>query len=132
MVDPMTANGVTAALRQASEAASLILKYRRRGTLPVRTRICYSRRVLQLARFFNAGIEKIVYEPSVRNRIGLISAGTVYTSPAWTMNLIYARLQPAGMFTTFFFNSLLSMFRASAWMFHQACVSLQPRTSRSK
>ena len=35
MVDPITANGVTAALRHAAEASGLILKYRKRGTLPL-------------------------------------------------------------------------------------------------
>jgi len=130
MVDPMTANGVTAALRQASEAASLIVKYRQRGRLPLRVRMCYSHRVLQLAKFFNGAIEKIIYEPHVRNRIGLITAGTVYTSPAWTMNLAYARLKPVGLFSTFLFNSLLGAFRASAWIFYQACAPFQPRPAR--
>ena len=35
MVDPITANGVTAALRHAAEASRLILKYRKRGKLPL-------------------------------------------------------------------------------------------------
>ena len=132
MVDPMTANGVTAALRQASEAASLILKYRQRGRLPLRVRICYSHRVLQLAKFFNGGIEKIIYEPPVRNRIGLITAGTVYTSPAWTMNLVYSRLKPAGVFSTLLFSSLLGVFRASAWVFYQACAPFHPQSARTE
>jgi hypothetical protein len=41
----------------------------------------------QFGGFFNGGIEKIVYETPVRNRIGLQKAGTVYTSPAWSMNV---------------------------------------------
>ena len=69
MVDPITSNGVTAALRQAAEASSLILKFRTRGRLPWAARVSYSSRVLQLAKFFNSGIEKIVYEPWVRNRM---------------------------------------------------------------
>jgi len=63
MVDPITSNGVTAALRHAAEAASLILKHSSQGRLPLRARICYSSRILQMAKFFNSGIEKIVYEP---------------------------------------------------------------------
>jgi hypothetical protein len=47
-----------------------------------------------MAKFFNSGIEKIVYEPPVRNRIGVGRSGTVYTSPAWSMNVVYARLRP--------------------------------------
>jgi flavin-dependent dehydrogenase len=125
MVDPITANGVTAALRHAAEASSLILKFRRRGELPLRARICYSSRILQLAKFFNGGIEKIVYEPAVRNRIGLGNSGTVYTSPAWSMNVVYARLNPSGMLSTLFFNSLLAIFRASAWLLYQFCNRLR-------
>ena len=121
MVDPITANGVTAALRHATEAASLILKFRKRSEVPTLSRVLYSSRILQLAKFFNSGIESIVYEPSVRNYIGLQRAGTVYTGPAWTMNLVYNRLRPRGMVSTFLFNFLIGFFRWSAWVFHQFC-----------
>jgi len=121
MVDPITANGVTAALRHATEAASLILKFRKRSEVPALSRALYSSRILQLAKFFNSGIEKIVYEPSVRNYIGLQRAATVYTGSAWTMNLVYNRLRPRGMVSTFLFNSLIGFFRWSAWLFHQFC-----------
>jgi menaquinone-9 beta-reductase len=57
----MTSNGVTAALRHAAEAAALILKFRKRGELPVRARKAYSSRILQTAKFFNQGIETILY-----------------------------------------------------------------------
>ena len=126
MVDPITANGVTAALRHAKEASGLILKYRKRGTLPMRARVCYSSRVLQMAKFFNSGIEKIVYEPPVRERIGIGRSGTVYTSPAWSMNVVYARLRPRGIFSTFLLGSLLGFFRASAWLFYQVCKRQTP------
>lgn len=121
MVDPITANGVTAALRHASEAALLILKFRKRGEVPALARALYSSRILQFAKFFNSGIERIVYEPSVRNRIGLRQAGTVYTSPAWTMNLVYNRLRPRGAISTFLFNSVIGFFRCGAWAFYQFC-----------
>jgi flavin-dependent dehydrogenase len=121
MVDPITANGVTAALRHAAEAASLILKFRKRGEVPALSRALYSSRILQFAKFFNSGIERIVYEPSVRNRIGLQQAGMLYTSPAWTMNLLYSRLKPRGMVSTFFFSSVIGLFRCSAWAFYQIC-----------
>jgi menaquinone-9 beta-reductase len=130
MVDPITANGVTAALRHAAEASHLILKHRKRGRLPLTARLCYSSRILQLARFFNSGIENVVYEPPVRNRIGLRKSGTVYTSPAWTINLLYARLRPNGIFATFLFGLFLGFFRASAWMFCQLCKLLSQRAGR--
>ncbi len=129
MVDPITANGVTAALRHAAEAASLILKFRKQGELPAVSRALYSSRILELAKFFNSGIERIVYEPSVRNRIGLRQAGTVYTSPAWTMNLVYNRLRPRGMVSTLLFNSVIGLFRCSGWAFYQFCRRFKDSSS---
>jgi flavin-dependent dehydrogenase len=121
MVDPITANGVTAALRHAAEASSLILKHRKRGSLPWRARISYNRRVVQMARFFNSGIENVVYQPQVRNRIGMRHAGSVYISPAWSFNLLYSRLRLNGVFSTFLFGLALGFFRASEWIFYRFC-----------
>ncbi|MFZ1006187.1 MAG: NAD(P)/FAD-dependent oxidoreductase [Candidatus Sulfotelmatobacter sp.] len=131
MVDPITANGVTAALRHAAEAASLILKFRKRGEVPALSRALYSSRILQLAKFFNSGIERIVYEPSVRNRIGLRDAGIVYTSPAWTMNLVYNRLRPRGVISTFLFTAVIGFFRCGAWAFYQFCRRFKDSSSRT-
>src|SRR5271168_2604452 len=124
MVDPITANGVTAALRHAADASALILKYHKRGTLPLRARIAYNRRILQMAKFFNVGIEKILYEPAVRNRIGARASGTVYTTPAWSMNVVYARLKPKGILKTYLLGLVLGFFRASAWVFSECCKRL--------
>jgi flavin-dependent dehydrogenase len=121
MVDPITANGVTAALRHAAEASELIVKYRDRGRLPWRARFCYNARIIQLAKFFNGGIERIVYEPPVRNRLGMGRSGTVYTSPAWSMNVVYARLQPKGMVSTFLFGLSLAVFRFGSWLTYVIC-----------
>jgi menaquinone-9 beta-reductase len=121
MVDPITANGVTAALRHAAEASALILKYRKRGTLPWRARISYNRRIQQMAKFFNVGIEKILYEPTVRNRIGARSSGKVYTTPAWSMNGVYARLKPKGILKTYLLGLVLGFWRVCAWIFAEWC-----------
>ena len=45
MVDPMTSNGVTAALRHAAEASRLIIRYRNRKTIPRLPAAMYSQRV---------------------------------------------------------------------------------------
>jgi len=124
MVDPITSNGVTAALRHAAEGCALILKYREHGRLPLRTRICYSARVVYMGKFFNGGIEKLVYEPPVRSRIGLRHAGTVYISPAWGMNLVYARTKPRGIFSTALFGLSLLFFRAATWVVYRVCKLL--------
>jgi flavin-dependent dehydrogenase len=126
LVDPMTSNGVTAALRHAAEAAALIVKFRARGELPLRPRKAYSSRILQTAKFFNEGIEKIVYEPVVRNRIGLPVAGAVYTSPAWSMNVVYARMHPDGVLSTLLLGAMLGVFRISAAILYRYCRMLKP------
>jgi flavin-dependent dehydrogenase len=127
MVDPITANGVTAALRHAAEASALILKYRRKGTLPWRARVAYNRRILQMAKFFNTGIESILYEPAVRNRIGARASGTVYTTPAWSMNVVYARLKPKGILKTYLLGGVLGFWRACAWIFSEYCKRMPVR-----
>lgn len=130
MVDPITSNGVTAALRHAAEASSLILKYQSKQRIPLLARTCYSSRILQMAKFFNSGIEKIVYEPPVRNCIGLQKAGTLYTSPAWSMNVVYARLKPFGVLKTLLLNLILGSFRLMAWLFYRFSL-LRPQSRPS-
>jgi len=126
MVDPITANGVTAALRHASEAASMIQRFHTKGILAWYAQASYSARVLLLAKFFNGGIEKIVYEPPVRNHIGLSRSGVIYTGPAWSMNAVYARLKPKGMLSTGLFAVALGAFRAAAWACYQYCKMTPP------
>ncbi len=121
MVDPMTANGLTAALRHAREGARLILKFQKRGRLPWRSRLAYSSRIAQMTTFFNSGIEKIIYQPAVRSRIGLDRSGTVYTSPAWSINVLYSRFRPNGLISTGLFTLLLRSLRIAAWTLFQIC-----------
>lgn len=130
MVDPITSNGVTAALRHAAEAAAMIQKFRARGALPWRAQACYSARVLFVAKFFNEGIEKIVYEPGVRKRIGLARSGTVYIGPAWSMNAVYARLRPKGILSTGLLGIVLRAFRAGAGLFYQFCKMSAAESSK--
>jgi menaquinone-9 beta-reductase len=121
MVDPITSNGVTAALRHAAEASRLIVKYHKQSRVPLRARFCYGTRVRQVALFFNSGIENIVYQPAVRNRIGIRSSGTAYISPAWSMNLVYSRVRPNGIVSTVLFVSALGFFRLTEWIFSRLC-----------
>jgi menaquinone-9 beta-reductase len=121
MVDPMTSNGVTAALRHAAEASRLLMEARHKTQISSIAAAMYSRRVGSLARFFNCGIEKVVYDWPIRNRIGIGTAGDVYTVPAWSMNAIYARLRPSGVIATILFDFALSFFRICAALFHSFC-----------
>ena len=125
MVDPMTSNGVTAALRHASEAAALIARYRRRTRLPWLAGALYSRRVQDVASFFNCAIEKVIYDGPVRNRIGVTAAGDVYTIPAWSLNNVYARVRPRGVVSSMFFCVLLGSCRVAASLLYALCRTTQ-------
>jgi flavin-dependent dehydrogenase len=116
MVDPITSNGVTSALRHAQEASALIARSRGRSELPYMARKSYSMRVLQLGRFFNSGIESLVYDWPVRDRLGIARAATIYTDAAWSMNALYSRLRPRGVLSTAAFGAAINVLRASAWM----------------
>lgn len=124
MVDPMTANGVTAALRHAAEGSDLIIRSRHLPKLPALRAAMYNRRVVDVGRFFNCGIEKVIYDGPIRNRIGVLTAGDVYTIPAFSLNAIYSRIRPNGVFSTFLFDSMLSLFRGLATLYHAFCERL--------
>jgi len=126
MVDPMTSNGVTAALRHAEEASKIIVSSRNDRQLPWLSRRLYSRRVLYMANFFNSGIEKIIYDWPVRNRIGALRAGDVYTIPAWSMNNIYSRIRPSGIVSTFLFGAFLTTLRFAMNLLYFFCARSKP------
>jgi hypothetical protein len=81
----------------------------------------YSRRVLGLAMFFNRGIERVIYEAPIRNRIGVLQAGDVYTVPAWSLNSIYSRLRPRGAIKTILFGCLLDLVRIGEYVLYRVC-----------
>jgi hypothetical protein len=112
---------VTAALRHAFEASNLLIRYRDRERLPWLATTMYSKRVETLAKFFNCGIERVVYDSPIRSRIGVLMAGDVYTVPAWSMNTVYARMRPEGVFTTLLFSCLLNFWRVMALALHGFC-----------
>ncbi|MBB5056958.1 flavin-dependent dehydrogenase [Granulicella aggregans] len=125
--DPITGNGVTAALRHASEASAMISATRDRDSFPLLARYAYNLRHVGLGRFFNSLIEKIFYEPSLRGLIGVFRAGDVYTVPAWTTNLIYARTRPRRILGTLILGSALLTMRMAAWAAFRVSRQLNKR-----
>jgi flavin-dependent dehydrogenase len=121
MVDPMTSNGVTAAMRHALEASHLIAKYRHRTRLPYLATALYSWRVRNLASFFNVGIERVMYDWPIREKIGPLAAGDVYTVPAWLMNLLYTRINPTGLVGTALFGFVLASLRSGSRILSWLC-----------
>jgi flavin-dependent dehydrogenase len=117
--DPVTGNGVTAALRHAEEASALICKYQHRQSIPVLARTAYNVRVSGVGRYFNSLIEKLFYESPLRTRLGLFGTARTYTVPAWLTNLLYSRVRPRRLFATLIFCSALVTIRSVAWgLFH--------------
>jgi hypothetical protein len=74
-----------------------------------------------LAKFFNLGIERVIYESPIRNRIGVLLAGEVYTVPAWSLNAVYSRFKPHGAFKTLLFGGLLYLLRMGGFLLYQFC-----------
>lgn len=119
--DPITGNGVTAALRHAEEATALIRRCRHCGTISFRARSLYNRRVSSVGLYFNSLIEKLFYQPTLRDRVGLFGTARIYTVPAWLMNLVYTRMRPAGsLFRTFTITYILDAIRLATWLAFQA------------
>lgn len=122
--DPITGNGVTAALRHAEEASALICKYQQRQSIPVLARTAYNLRVSGVGRYFNSLIEKLFYESRLRARLGLFGTARAYTVPAWLTNLVYSRVRPRRLFGTMAFCFALLTIRAAAWgLFHLSRLS---------
>jgi flavin-dependent dehydrogenase len=132
MVDPMTANGVTAALRHAQEAAALLISNRNASRLPRLASAAYAWRVRDVAAFFNSLIETIIYEKNIRAHVGMLVAGDVYTIPAWLMNFFYSRTRPSGVIGSACFGMVLRFLRCSAAAFSWFCRVGGPTPARLK
>lgn len=113
--DPITGNGVTAALRHATEASTLVCRYQQRDSIPVLARLAYNLRVLGVGRYFNSLIEKFFYQPPLRARLGPFGTARAYTVPAWLTNLVYSRVRPRRLLGTVLFCSALLAMRVAAW-----------------
>jgi flavin-dependent dehydrogenase len=129
--DPITGNGVTAALRHAAESASLVCKYRERKTIPALARVAYNIRVMSVGRYFNSLIEKMFYETHLRARLGLFGIARAYTVPAWLANLAYSRVRPKRLLGTVLFCSSLVALRATVWMASRLSRLFPPRSGNS-
>jgi flavin-dependent dehydrogenase len=132
--DPITGNGVTAALRHAAEGSALVCRYQQRGSIPALSRLAYNLRVLGVGRFFNSLIEKMFYETHLRARLGVFAIARAYTVPAWLTNLIYSRVRPKRILGTLVFCSALLAMRGAVWAASRLSrlLSPQPEISRKE
>jgi 2-polyprenyl-6-methoxyphenol hydroxylase-like FAD-dependent oxidoreductase len=129
--DPITGNGVTAALRHAAEGSALICTHHQRNTIPWLARSVYNRRVHGMGCYFNSLIEKLYYQPALRLRLGIFTTARVYTVPAWLTNVVYSRTRPTGPLGTLLLCSAMLLLRAAAWSLFRICSLLTHQSGQS-
>jgi menaquinone-9 beta-reductase len=113
--DPATANGVTAALRHAQDAAGLLEEARGQSRLSQRGCAVYTANVRRMGEVFNHCIETVMYDWPVRWGLGLHAAVWIYTVLfSYGINALYARIQPRGWLAMACFGLLLADVRG--WM----------------
>ena len=130
--DPITGNGVTAALRHAAEACAIVMRYRKRRRIPLVSRRAYRLRVVEMGCFFNSLIENTFYQPAVRQQLGVFAVGRAYTVPAWLANLAYSRIEPNRFSGSIAFTSVLASLRIAAWTTNRASAYLARNVQRNR
>jgi hypothetical protein len=104
--DPLTANGFTAALRHAQDAAYLINACRHRTAFSSGQQDVYNANVRRMGDAFNQSIERLVYEWPVRWGLGLRSSVDVYTTFSYPINALYSKFQPRSRLAVALFGCL--------------------------
>jgi flavin-dependent dehydrogenase len=112
--DPLTASGVTAAFRHASEGANFILESQQRGALTAHQRWVYNTNVQRMGHVFNHSIETSIYENSIRWGLGVMPAQKIYTAFSYTVNALYSRFRPQGWLSMLCFGVMMK--GVWAWM----------------
>lgn len=94
MVDPLTSNGVTSALRHADQAARFVTHALAGGDLGRRHRWAYRHTAPAMVSTLEGAIEAFLYRPAVRQRLGLRWAVTLYAGTGVITNALYGRISP--------------------------------------
>jgi len=94
MVDPLTSNGVTSALRHAEQAARTVSQALDDDGLKRRHAWAYRNTAPATVEAIERAIESFLYEPRVRQRLGLRWAVTLYAGTGVITNSLYAKLDP--------------------------------------
>lgn len=114
MIDPLTSNGFTFALRSGAHAAELLADSLERDELPRGARAIYDRCQRRMARAFNEHIESAAYRTELREGFSLRRATWVYVLFGYFANALCQRLRPRGAARLWMLCAGLAAFRA--WM----------------
>ena len=125
MADPLTGNGVTAALRNAKEASGLITDSMGRTTFSEHQRQHYDTNVRSIVDILNYGIEAAVYEGSLRRGLGASTAVSVYVLFGFLTNAFYPQYgsekQAKRLLTQIWLLFMKVWIRGWAWMGRLTC-----------
>lgn len=112
--DPLTSNGVTAAFRHARQAAQLLLEAGATHTFPNRQQRAYETNVRRMGHIFNYCIERVIYDPPLRQGISTEVALRVYAHFGYSINALFAKFEPSRSLGLALFGLLLIAVRL--WM----------------
>lgn len=94
MVDPLTSNGVTSALRHAERAARTVSSALDRGGVRRRHAWAYNHTVPATVATLEQAMETFLYQPTMRQRLGLRWAVNLYAGTGVITNSLYAKINP--------------------------------------
>ena len=107
MPDPLTSNGVTAAIRHAQAATHFMQKASDAGRLSTLQQQLYNRDILQLPQALNRSIETALYDWPIRQELSPAYAVTIYAMLAYLANALYSKFQPRNWLGVVLFKSYL-------------------------
>lgn len=111
MPDPLTSNGVTAAIRHALRATDLIEKATEAGKLSTQQQQLYNTDVLQMGHAFNSNIETGLYDWPARQQFGPSYAADIYIVFGYLVNALYSKFAPQSRLGVTLFRGLLIAMR---------------------
>jgi hypothetical protein len=117
MPDPLSSNGVTAAIRHAQAATHFIRKASDTGRLSKLQQQLYNRDILQLGHALNRYIETVLYDWPIRQQLSPAYAVTIYAMLAYLANALYSKFQPRNWLGVVLFKGLLIGMQLSIYGF---------------
>ncbi|MCP4221929.1 MAG: hypothetical protein GY773_01125 [Actinomycetia bacterium] len=126
VVDPLTSNGVTGALRHAEQAGRIISAALDQRKLHRHQAWAFNATAPTAASSINTAIEAFLYRPDIRQRVGLQPAVTLYAGTGVITNSLYAKLNPITLPRSMACSAMLTTSRAWTRIASSALPRLAP------
>lgn len=109
-VDPITSIGVTSAVRHGSEAAEAIIEAEANPSARSAGFARYERRVKDMTRLYNEGVERLLYGSEVRAAFGMRWAARAYVPMGFTVTALYGKVRAGSRFGTALLGAVFGFF----------------------